>query len=278
GRQPLSRRWLRAVREPDRTGSAHLLFDRRRKVSLGADLELAVVGALGQAVHIGALTRRQRSPAAQLRRQRLDFSIVPTAIVRSRPRISSSVPPGRLALDGLSTPSQQPPDQGFATWIEVDVAYQLGAAATPLKRDLAAVEFFQLRTMPDADDGRCLELIRQHLHHLVLAVRIECGSGFVEHDDLRLMQENPRKGHTLLLAAGEDWIPRPRVPKAMDEGGETHALQRVFDLVGAEVLRRRGMGAGPPQGAERHVGALRHQEHLRARLDLDAALAPGPQP
>ena len=86
-------------------------------------------------------------------------------------------------------------------WDQVDVADELGAALAAFQHDLAAVERLQLDTMGDADDGGFRQLPDDDLHHLVLALFVERGGRFIEHDDVGIVQQQPREGEALLLAA-----------------------------------------------------------------------------
>src|SRR3569623_1437023 len=72
---------------------------------------------------------------------------------------------------------------------QFDVADELGPALAPLQNDLAAVECFELRPVSHAEDGRGLQLIVDELHHLFLTGLIQRRGRFIEHNDVRLVQE-----------------------------------------------------------------------------------------
>src|SRR5258708_40022425 len=84
---------------------------------------------------------------------------------------------------------------------EIDVADEFGAALAALEHDLAAVEGLKLGAMADADDSGFGQLPGHELHHLVLALFIECRGGLVKHDDVGVMQEQPREGESLLFTS-----------------------------------------------------------------------------
>jgi hypothetical protein len=51
----------------------------------------------------------------------------------------------------------------------MDLADEPCAAAATQENDFAMMKVRQLRVMTDADDGRVSELLRQQLHHSILA-------------------------------------------------------------------------------------------------------------
>src|SRR4051812_32060316 len=91
---------------------------------------------------------------------------------------------------------------------QVDVADEFCAVLAALQHDLAAVEGFQLGAMRDADDGSFRQLLGDRLHHLVLALLVKRRGRFVQHDDVGTVQQEPREGEALLLAAGQRLVPR----------------------------------------------------------------------
>src|SRR3977135_459323 len=77
---------------------------------------------------------------------------------------------------------------------EIDVADQLGAALALFQHDLAAVERFKLDAMRDADNGGLGQSLGRKLHHLVLAFFIERRGRLIQHDDIGVVQKQPREG------------------------------------------------------------------------------------
>src|ERR1700712_5148485 len=77
---------------------------------------------------------------------------------------------------------------------EIDVADKLGSALPALQHDLAAVEGFELGAMGDADHGRVGQFLVEQLHHEILASGIEGRGRFIEDDDIRVVQKQPREG------------------------------------------------------------------------------------
>jgi len=122
-----------------------------------------------------------------------------------RDRLSSRAPHATAALCRplRFLPIEPPPDQPrlFRLAQQRDVTDQLGAADAALKHELAAVELLQLRAMADADDGKPRHLVDQKLHQRVLALRIQRGGGFIEHDNVGPVQQQARNRQTLLFAA-----------------------------------------------------------------------------
>ena len=151
---------------------------------------------------------------------------MPAAGNRSAPSLRGASPPQQLS------------DQSAAS--QPDVGDELGAAAAAFERDLAVVERLELRPMADADDRRCIELLRQQLHQLVLAFGVERRRGLVEHDDVGPMQQDAREREPLLLAAGQRLVPGGLLVEAIDQLAETDELQCLRDFIVALALRRLG--------------------------------------
>ncbi len=70
--------------------------------------------------------------------------------------------------------------------------------------------------MADAHQRRTLRLLAQELHQLVLALGVERGGRLVQHDDIRIVQENKGERQTLLLAPRQRLIPWRLVVDAVD--------------------------------------------------------------
>ena len=94
------------------------------------------------------------------------------------------------------------PDQSSARLAsQLNVGHELRSASPALENDLAAVERFELRPVPDAHNSQRSELSGQQLHQLVLAVRVQRRCRLIKHYDIRLVQEDPRESKTLFLTA-----------------------------------------------------------------------------
>ena len=72
--------------------------------------------------------------------------------------------------------------------------------------------------MRDANQSRARQLLDERLHHLVLAVRVECGSRLVKHNDVRVVQEQTRKREALFFAARQRLVPRLLLVLDLDSG------------------------------------------------------------
>lgn len=103
----------------------------------------------------------------------------------------------RLAMTEEATEQPAP----ALAWDEIDVADEFRATLAPFQHYLAAVEGFKLGAMGDADHGGHGQLLGHQLHHLVLALFIECRGRFVQHDDIWLVQKQPREGKPLLFTS-----------------------------------------------------------------------------
>ena len=68
--------------------------------------------------------------------------------------------------------------------------------------ELALVECFKLGAVSDADHGGFGEPLHDQSHQMVLARRIESGSGLVHHDDVRPMDEDAGECEPLHFTAG----------------------------------------------------------------------------
>src|SRR3954453_2649040 len=122
---------------------------------------------------------------------------------------SAAEPESRSPSSRLALPEETADQAAFAlAWDQVDVADQLGAALAAFEHDLAAVKRLELGTMRDTDDRRLRQLARDHRHHQVLALLVQCRSRLVEHDDVGTVQQQPRKGEALLVPARQRLVPR----------------------------------------------------------------------
>jgi hypothetical protein len=78
--------------------------------------------------------------------------------------------------------------------LQADVANEPRAAAPSFEDDLAVVVGFEFRTVANADQRRLGRLLGQSLHQPVLAFRVERSSRPVEHDDIRVVEEDAGEG------------------------------------------------------------------------------------
>src|SRR5262245_54799489 len=107
----------------------------------------------------------------------------------------------RLArLLGPTQPAAKQPPFALARH-EVDIANEFCTALASCQHDFTAVKILKLGTMRDADQSRARQLLDERLHHLVLTFRVERGSCFVKHDDVRVVQEQARESEALFFAA-----------------------------------------------------------------------------
>jgi hypothetical protein len=93
--------------------------------------------------------------------------------------------------------------------------------------------------MADADEGRVLRLYAEKRHQLVLALGIERGGCFIEHDNVRSVEKDASEGQCLLLTTRQGLIPL-RSPQS---------LHRLVVL------------AGPPRSRARHSLKLEYAPH-----------------
>ena len=136
----------------------------------------------------------------------------------------------------------------------------------------------QLDAMGDADDGGLRQLGHDDLHHLVLALFVERGGRLVQHDDVGVVQQQPREGQPLLFAAGQRLVPRRVFLDLLLEVIEADLVQGLADLLERPVLGGAGIGDRAAQRAGRDVGLLRQHEEPAVGMEIDAAAAPRPQP
>src|SRR5262245_32889874 len=99
----------------------------------------------------------------------------------------------------------------------MEVVDERCAGAPASENDCAVMKVRQFRAMSDADDRRVFELLGQELHHLSLARWIEGCGCFVEHNDIRSMEQESRESQPLFLPARQDLIPRPVLIEALGE-------------------------------------------------------------
>ena len=104
----------------------------------------------------------------------------------------------------------------------------------------------------------------KQLHQLVLALGIEGRCCLVEHDDVRLVQQNARECQALLFAARERLIPRRVLVELLDEMLEADASERFRNVFDASAFRRIRIGCRAAQCADRHIRTLRQEEDLGA--------------
>ena len=95
-------------------------------------------------------------------------------------------------LLGPTQPSAKQPPFALAGH-KVDIADESCSALASCQHDFAAVKILKLGSMRDANQSRARQLLDERLHHLVLAVCVECRSRLVKHNDVRVVQEQTRK-------------------------------------------------------------------------------------
>jgi len=160
--------------------------------------------------------------------------------------------------------------------MEVDVADERGAAFAALQHDLAAVEGLELDAMRDADDGGFRQFLRHDIHHLVLALFVERGGGFVQHDDVRIVQNQSGEGQPLLSRRRTGfWSHGASFLDLLLEMIEPDLVQGLADLLDAPVFGGAGIGDRAAQGARGHIGAVcGSMNSRRSGWKIDAAATP----
>jgi hypothetical protein len=81
------------------------------------------------------------------------------------------------------------------------------AAAAASENDFTMMKVRQFSTMTDTDDGCVFEFLPQHPHNAILTRCVEGCGRFVEHDDIRAMEQDSRERQPLFLATRQDLIP-----------------------------------------------------------------------
>src|SRR5262249_41856517 len=100
----------------------------------------------------------------------------------------------------------------------------------------------ELEVAADADDGRVRQALADEHHQILLACRVERGGGFVHHDQVWLVDEEPREGEALLFAAGEHLLPRPLLVEAILVMTEPDQFERVEQIVLLHGASRQWIG------------------------------------
>lgn len=98
----------------------------------------------------------------------------------------------------------------------------------------------KIRTMANAQYGRLLQLIIEQAHDMSLAVFVERGSGFVQKNPARFVQDEPREGEALLLAERKLIVPALYLVKLWDEIAEIAALEGTSHIRIRESVGRLG--------------------------------------
>ena len=124
----------------------------------------------------------------------------------------------------------------------------------------------------DHERGAALERGRERLLHGGLGLAVEVRGGLVEHDDVGRLEQQPRDGHALLLAAGE------AVAAVADDRVETvgQRPRRASSTCASRSAAWSSLVGGAGAGVEQ-VGADRVVEHVRVlRHDADERRAATP--
>jgi hypothetical protein len=151
----------------------------------------------------------------------------------------SAVPFSAVAISYLCNALQPASDQSARIILfQMDIADEAGGAAPAFKHNLSAMKQFEFRTVADADQRRMIRLPNQQLHELVLALRIQCSSRFVENDDVRLLKDNPRECKTLLFTARQCLIPRSLLIQPRDQVLEPDAFESLRHVFRATAVGR----------------------------------------
>src|SRR5215216_6703474 len=120
------------------------------------------------------------------------------------------------------------------------VADEAGAALGAHQPQAAVVEGLGLGALADRDDGRRRELALDEPHQHRLAALVERRGRLVEDRDLRLLQEQPREGEALALAARQDLVPALDAVEPVAPGRKPALVEDGADLVVADLeLERR---------------------------------------
>ena len=130
---------------------------------------------------------------------------------------------------------------------EIFVADEARAAGLVLQHELALMEGFELGPVADADQRRLGNLLVDELHQLFLALGIERRGGLVQHDQVGLVDDQPREGEALLLAARQRLLPGAFLVEAVQQMAEPDRFQRFAHRL---VLHRVGghrIGGGAAQ-------------------------------
>src|SRR5687768_3286243 len=101
---------------------------------------------------------------------------------------------------------------------------------------------FEFDAMRHADDGGIRELLIEEVHHLVLALGVERGCCFVQHDNIGVMQKQPGESEPLLFASRQRLVPGRLFLKSLLEVSKSYLVQSSANLFESPVFRSRGVG------------------------------------
>jgi hypothetical protein len=107
------------------------------------------------------------------------------------------------------------------------VAHQARAFRVVLQHQLPGVERLQFLAVADADQRRLGQPLEEHLHEMLLTLRIERRRRLVHDDEVRLVTEEAREAQALLLAAGQDTRPARVLVEALEEVTQADVLERL---------------------------------------------------
>ena len=127
---------------------------------------------------------------------------------------------------------------------KVNIAHKLRAALASLQNDLSSMKGFEFDPMCHADDGGIGKFLVEEFHHFVLALCVERGCCFVQHDNIRVMQKQPGESEPLLFAARKRLIPGRFFLEFLLKMTKSHLVQSSTNLFESPVFRSRGIGSG----------------------------------
>ena len=112
--------------------------------------------------------------------------------------------------------------------------------------------------MTNAKEGHTLT-VDQQFHQFLLATWIQSGRGFIENDDVRVVQENASKGQPLLFAARQGLIPRTFLVEPYREMVQPYAFECLLYLIQRSTVWRIGITSRAAQTSDWNVRTLRQQ-------------------
>lgn len=137
------------------------------------------------------------------------------------------------------TPQGAPEQVALAPALaQIDIADKLCPALAPLQCDLAAMEGLQLGAMRHAYDGDIRQFADHRLHHLVLALFVERRGRFIQHDNVRAMQQQAREGEALLFAARQRLVPWRFFLDPVGKIGKANLVECDLDLFDRPLVPR----------------------------------------
>jgi hypothetical protein len=135
---------------------------------------------------------------------------------------------------------------------------------------------YEFGPMGDADHGGLGQFPGHQFHHLVLALGVERRCRFIEHDNVGIVQKQPREGEPLFFASRQRLVPRRVFLDFVLEMAEADLVERFADLLQAPIFGGARIGHGAAQPARRHIRFLRQHEQPPVGMKIDAAATPRP--